>query len=179
MLRVFLECALCEARKLCEPDEEAALSLRDRGACLLACDTCRSSTYWIVPSHERRSHPAHRDTAPGVPSAGGAPRTDPLKHVDRLERRVPLSLPVRVRVWALDGLEEVTTTKNVSRGGLYFETAVGFHIGQKVRVALNYASQSTTVLEQTGHIVRVEALADSRKKGVAVRYEGERNSTSS
>jgi hypothetical protein len=174
MLRMFLECARCETRRLWQPDEEAALSLRDRGACLLACEICHTSTYWLLPSHERRAHPAHRDSDPPVPPPPPAPRTDRTKHVNRVEHRVPLKLPVRVRVWALDGLEEVTTTKNVSRGGLFFETAVGFHVGQEVRVALHYAGKSSTVLEQAGHIVRVETVAGSLRKGVAVRYDNER-----
>jgi hypothetical protein len=170
-----LQCALCETGKLCQPDEEAIRSLRDRGACLLPCDICGSSTYWILSRHERRSHPGQPSgvpaAAPGVPSADSAPRTDPTKHVQR-DHRAPLSLPVRLRVWTLGGLEEITTTKNVSRGGLYFETAVDFRVGQEVRVALNYSGKSAgTVLEQTGHIVRVEPLPGGPKKGVAIRYD--------
>ncbi len=171
MAKWSLQCALCETSKLWQPDEEAVRSLRERGACLFPCDTCHANTYWILSRHERRSPAAHSDSAKDVPSASPAPRTDPIKHVQR-DHRVPLSLPVRVRVWTLGGLEEITTTRNVSRGGLYFETAVPFGIGQAVRVALNYSRKSTgTVLEQTGHIVRVDLLPGSPKKGLAVRYD--------
>ena len=74
----------------------------------------------------------------------------------------------------MDGLEDVTTTTNVSRGGLYFETSVGFHLGQEVRVALNYSGKAAKELEQTGHIVRVEALAGNLRKGIAIKYDNPR-----
>jgi len=167
-----LQCALCETAKLCRPDEEAVRSLRDRGACLLPCDICGSSTYWILSRHERRSQPGQRGAASGPAAAPdpSADRTDPTKHVQR-DHRAPLNLPVRLRVWTLGGLEEITTTKNVSRG-LYFETAKDFRVGQEVRVALNYSGKSAgTVLEQIGHIVRVDPLPAGPKKGVAIRYD--------
>jgi hypothetical protein len=168
MAQVPLECALCRARKTWQLAGEAATELNRRGACLQRCEFCREDTYWILPSHERAVHPAHRADAP--PAA--AQRTGPSPRSKRTEQRAPLRLPVRVRVWTLGGLEDITTTKNVSRGGLYFESAVGFQMGQEVRVALNYSAHSREkTLEQNGRIVRVEPAPPGGKRGIAIKYE--------
>lgn len=176
MASVLLECARCHGRNAWQLEREAQDSLTNHGACLKTCGYCHSQTYWFMPEHDRAFHPAHKDApAQRPPEPPKAPRITADRPVpsDRADHRVPLRLPVRVRVWALNGPEEITTTRNVSRGGLYFESSAAFQVGQEVRVALNYSQKSAaTALEQVGTVVRVEPLPDaSKQRGVAVKYE--------
>jgi len=66
--------------------------------------------------------------------------------------------------------EEVCTTLNVSRSGVYFATTTGHYFpGMNVIVTLNYnSSDDTAQLEYIGDVVRLERLED-HKWGVAVR----------
>jgi hypothetical protein len=80
-----------------------------------------------------------------------------------------LELPLRVRSLQF-GFEEVTTTVNVSRGGVYFLSERAYGIGQQVKVQLNYNSGGTDTLEQSAEVARVQTMPGSFKKGVALKY---------
>jgi hypothetical protein len=65
--------------------------------------------------------------------------------------------------------EEVCTTLNVSRNGLYFATSSGHYFpGMNVIVTLNYRPDDPTQREYIGDIVRLERL-EACKWGVAIR----------
>jgi hypothetical protein len=65
--------------------------------------------------------------------------------------------------------EEVCTTLNVSRTGLYFATSVDHYFpGMNVIVTLNFHSDSPMQQEYIGDVVRLERLEDC-KWGVAIR----------
>ena len=93
----------------------------------------------------------------------------------RLTPRETLSEPVLVR--PCDSLypEEICTTANVSRSGLYFVTsAKHYFVGMNVVVSLNFGPDDPVHREQIGDVVRVEEL-DEDKRGVAVRIVMHRN----
>jgi len=86
--------------------------------------------------------------------------------------RAMLSLPVRIRCFDPTLPEEIGKTVNVSREGLYFETAARHYLEQyfhnwKVRVVRNFQPGDLTNLEETGQIVRIDHLPEG-KLGVAV-----------
>ena len=75
----------------------------------------------------------------------------------RLHKRAYLKLPVRVRGWITDLVVEVTTTDNVARGGLCFETLKDYPLGQTVRIIYPYREDSTEVdQEMPAKIVRID-----------------------
>ena len=87
----------------------------------------------------------------------------------RLTPREPLSEPVLVR--PCDSLypEEICTTANVSRSGLYFVTPTKHYVvGMNVLVTLNFGPDDPKHREQIGDVVRVDEL-DEDKWGVAIR----------
>lgn len=65
--------------------------------------------------------------------------------------------------------EEVCTTLNVSRTGLYFATSMDHYFpGMNVIVTLNFGSDHSMQQEYIGDVIRLERLEDS-KWGVALR----------
>jgi hypothetical protein len=87
----------------------------------------------------------------------------------RLTPREALSEPVLVRPCDPLYPEEVCTTANVSRSGLYFVTPTNHYaVGMNVVVALNFRLDDPIHREQIGDVVRVEELGKD-KWGVAIR----------
>jgi PilZ domain-containing protein len=87
----------------------------------------------------------------------------------RLTPRETLSEPVLIRPCDSSYPEEVCTTANVSRSGLYFvTTAQHYFVGMNVVVTLNFGPEDSCHREQIGDVVRIEEL-DGGKVGVAIR----------
>jgi len=87
----------------------------------------------------------------------------------RLTPRENLSEPVRVRPCDPRYSEEICTTVNVSRNGVYFVTSnEHFCIGMNVFVTLNFGPDDPMHREQIGDVVRMEKL-DQGRWGVAIR----------
>jgi len=87
----------------------------------------------------------------------------------RLTPRENLSEPVRVRPCDSQYPEEICTSTNVSRTGLYLVTsAEHYFIGMNVILTLNFGPDDPMHREQIGDVVRVDKLVDG-KWGVAIR----------
>jgi len=87
----------------------------------------------------------------------------------RLTPRETLSEPVLVRPFDPLFPEEICTTANVSRSGVYFLTPTKhYFVGMNVIVTLNFGQDDPIHREQIGDVVRVEEL-DEDKWGVAIR----------
>lgn len=87
----------------------------------------------------------------------------------RATPRESLSEPVLIRPIDLMYPEEICTTANVSRGGLYFVTPTRhYFVGMNVVVTLNFGPEDPIHREQIGDVVRVERL-ERNKWGVAIR----------
>jgi hypothetical protein len=87
----------------------------------------------------------------------------------RLTPRETLSEPVMVRPCDPLYPEEICTTANVSRSGLYFVTPTNhYYVGMNVLVTLNFGPDDPIHREQIGDVVRIDDL-DEGKKGVAIR----------
>lgn len=95
-----------------------------------------------------------------------------LETAKQERRKAPRAkLPRIIRVRPLDSRlsEEVCTTTNFSKTGLYFETSFGhYYAGMNVSVARNFHADDTAHREETAKITRVEKLEDGRW-GVAIR----------
>ncbi len=91
----------------------------------------------------------------------------------RSRRRALISAPVRVRSIDVTGrnIDEVSTTLDVSRGGVLFVSSLGaFAPGMEVAVTFPYSKSPVAVqAEQMGRIVRVTDTANGRQSvGVAL-----------
>jgi hypothetical protein len=87
----------------------------------------------------------------------------------RQTQREDLSVPVRVCPCDSRCPEEVCTTLNVSRTGLYFATSAGHYFpGMNVIVTLNFRWDDPMQREYIGDVVRLDRLEDG-KWGVAIR----------
>ncbi len=87
----------------------------------------------------------------------------------RRGRRAKISKPVRMRPVDPNYKEEVQTTLNASRSGLYFTTrAEHYYVGMLVRVTFPYAGFDPCQSEYSGEVMRVEQL-EGGGFGIAVR----------
>ncbi len=96
----------------------------------------------------------------------------PLRQSERRNRlRLKFSRPVRVGSEAKYGrVEEVRTTVNVSRDGLFFTTSLKhYHVGMWLMLTFPYEPADPIKKEQVGKVVRLEHLEDGRV-GVAVEF---------
>ena len=107
---------------------------------------------------------SHANVPPNAhtkPPAGGLPRGE-----RRSRRRALISAPVRVRsVDVTDGgPDEISTTLDVSRGGVLFATkACNFEVAMVVAVTFPYSTSPVAVqAEQLGRVARVTKMADGR-----------------
>lgn len=88
----------------------------------------------------------------------------------RHSQRARISKPVRVRPSDATCQEEVQTTLNASRDGLYFTTsAKHYFVGMRVRVIFPYAPADLCNSEYFAEIVRMERVAVDRL-GIGVRF---------
>jgi hypothetical protein len=87
----------------------------------------------------------------------------------RLTPRESLSEPVRIRPCDPQFPEEICTTLNVSRNGLYFVTSSEYYcVGMNVIVSLNFGPDDPMHRDQIGDVVRMERVSGN-KWGVAIR----------
>jgi hypothetical protein len=87
----------------------------------------------------------------------------------RANRRVRISRTILARPADPKYQEEVQTTLNSSRDGLYFETqAKHYRLGMHLDVTLGYAANDPCNTRSVGKVVRVDRLEDGRL-GIAVR----------
>ncbi len=121
------------------------------------------------PSRDEYASLAHASPISAKRGAGPDRRTTP----QRSSKRLPLKLPVRVRV--LDnarGFFEVTETRDVSRGGILFHSRKFYYAGDPVMIALNYvAGVAGSDLEQGGKVVRVVPVDGTTSSGVAIQLK--------
>jgi len=88
----------------------------------------------------------------------------------RAQRRVALQVPVRLRVNSpASQFEEETRTVNVCRNGIYIQSERPYSKGAPLLVAMNYSPrQPDMTSEQSATVVRVDTLAGTAARGVAI-----------
>ena len=120
--------------------------------------------------------------AAGSAAAAGSPQGPQRPAVDsastrgerRCRRRALISAPVRVRTIDVTdcGPDEVSTTLDVSRGGVLFATnCAAFEVAMIVAVTFPYSKSPVAVqAEQVGRVARVTKMSDGRYS-VAVMFK--------
>jgi CheY-like chemotaxis protein len=118
------------------------------------------------------NHGGHNGGAHGHDGHGNGGRDQSQER--RRRRRALISAPVRVRSLNIteEGPSEVTTTIDVSRGGIFFVSELAsYEKHMEVAVVFPFSGIPGDVhSEQMGHIVRVVEYEDGRR-GIAVSFE--------
>ena len=111
---------------------------------------------------KRRNHEENPEAASGGEVLSSANLVE-----RRRRRRALISAPVRIRSTELTGcgLDEISTTINVSRVGIMFISAYpGYARGMDVRVTFPYSPAPTALhAEQEGRVARVFEMPDGRR----------------
>jgi hypothetical protein len=142
--RAVLECVGCHTREVAYLDEFEIEVLEANNSITRYCMRCTESTLWKKASGEAQEAAVAK---PAVVSAGQEKRREP-----RCELRVQAC--IRCEEFA----EEVVWTRNVSRGGLCFESRRDYRVNWKVEVSIPY-SQGGGNIFRPGRIARVQRLS--------------------
>ncbi|MBI2815908.1 MAG: PilZ domain-containing protein [Acidobacteria bacterium] len=112
----------------------------------------------------------YRKAAAGIVLADRRTGADRRQSFQRGHDRVPLRLPIRVRVNSRGAyFEEQNTTLNVSRHGVYFRSRLPYEKGLLAYLILNYSSQNPTAnIEQPATVMRVEPPGGDGTRGIGV-----------
>jgi len=93
------------------------------------------------------------------------------KQEHRASRRVKISRPLLARPSDPKYKEEVQTSLNTSRDGLYFRTRANhYYVGMRVSVILGYAPTDRCNSTSYGEVVRIDRLKDG-SFGIAVQIQ--------
>lgn len=182
----MLDCVLCRSRNLVVVDVSQMEQLQSTGATQLLCDVCNRVTAWVLADCSRRTGGERREKSGPAPAIAALACPPPPQLTDenrrsgverrqasqRRSERVRLSLPIRIRVSTINlEINEVTTTINVSRGGVYFQSNKPYTKNLQVRATLNYNPKNEGAgIEQLAIVVRVDTDPKTAMKGVALKY---------
>ena len=94
----------------------------------------------------------------------------------RVTRRLPLNVPLRVRVWKSAVPEQKVECLNISERGVYFASGSRFREGEQLELILKMPEEIVGSAKSSwrclGRVVRTSALdSSSWALGVAVRFE--------
>lgn len=125
MIDVLLECSRCHARELAELTLGEYQRMTTESILSRPCGSCLTSTEWTfgVVAAERGPTKASRCGA-------GAPARQFVEK--RKASRVPVKLPVRIR------LEEIGRTENLSTCGVCFSSTLVLKVGDRIRLTVGY-----------------------------------------
>lgn len=115
----------------------------------------------------------YRKAAAGIVLSDRRTGVDRRQNFQRGHDRVPLRLPLRVRVnFKTAYFEEQNTTLNVSRHGVYFRSRLPYEKGFPAFVVLNYSPQNPSAnIEQPATVMRVESLIADGTRGIGLLIE--------
>ena len=130
------------------------------------------SSEFAVPENHQPTPPIDvpgaqpEDPKAAKPASAGRSASDARTNDRRSRRRALISAPVRVRSVdvTFGGPDEISTTLDVSRGGVLFASKTdAFKSGMPVQVTFPYTrSQGAAQAEQSGRVVRATKMPDGR-----------------
>lgn len=157
---VELECVSCHAQRSVELSPRQFKLLSESWKIERECDACRETTEWTFAQAKVGAEEQVdfwdwlATTGEYFEPAGAAPQ-----HERRKERRVDLSVPLRIS--SREGEEEDVVSENISSSGFCFASSRTYGVGQTVQVTIRPAGEAVP-LTQTATIVRASAAADGK-----------------
>jgi len=158
--RTVMECMACHKRELAYLDEYELEVLEANRSLSRFCSRCSDTTVWKKSFGEA---PEAEAPSPPLP-----PPTQEKRHDPRHELRVQ----VCIRSPQLG--EEIVTTRNVSRGGVGFESPKQYAVGSLVEVAVPY-SQGGGNIFVPGKVAHSRSLPSGQGNMYGVAYTRGRN----
>lgn len=160
----LIECRRCHTVKLSRLSMVEHEVLGTSGLLVKECEACGRSTSW---SYKEPSVPvAGDDSRAPLPAPDLIP--EPTGANRRTHNRVALQLPVRVR--SFYGVEEVTRTENVSRGGVCFVTDRNYEVGEVLLITCPFEKGGHNI-EMRGLVVRRREMQGTGRKIYGISYE--------
>lgn len=148
LIDALLECGGCGFREMAQLTFNQFRILGERSVLERKCMRCGQLTEWgygyVEEEEAPPAGPKLSSNTPPLP--GGIER--------RKSRRVPVKLPVRVRLD--DGQEDVARTENLSKTGVRFISNLKMNVGDMIHLTVGYA--------EPGGGIEVEAQVVSRQE---------------
>jgi hypothetical protein len=125
VIDILLECSVCHARELAQLTLEDYQTVTTQPSLPRRCDACAATTAWKLGYVQGGgAQTAGPPVARGPRASAGVER--------RRAKRVPVKLPVRVR------LEEIGNTENLSTSGVCFSSSLLMKIGDRVLLTIGF-----------------------------------------
>lgn len=139
--RALLECKACGTRRVVHLDP-AELALYSASPQLsLNCENCKKSTTWLESRQETTKQP---DLGAADPvRLAVAPMPAPVGDNRRRHRRVTADIPVCIRQVGSD--DDVSTTFDISQGGMGLMSSRNYRVGSYIKVAVPYSPTAVNV----------------------------------
>jgi PilZ domain-containing protein len=132
---VLLECRACHKQELKMVSQMEVDALNSTGILAFPCDNCKKLTYWNYADPARR--PAVLPPADLV-SPPDAPKDE--KGIEkRIAKRMGMKMAILVR--NAKGVEEITKTEDVSKGGVAVALSMDLAVGDLVTIVCPYSGQ--------------------------------------
>ena len=125
---------------------------------------------WVIPEglqYVTGKSAADRAAEKDVPMPTEPGKEEPVGE-RRVHKRAYLKLPIRVRGWAGEQVEEVVKTDNVARGGVCFLSEKDYAVGLKIQVIYPYWGDAAGNKEYPAEVVRVTDHEEG--KAVAIKF---------
>jgi PilZ domain-containing protein len=169
---VWIECGRCHERVLTMVVEAEEEFLREGFQISRPCDQCKATTKWELLFDANQ--PAFDPEALGFVAVAIEEEKIPwnkLHEDQRIKGRARIKLPIKV-IRRISGapIEDISETKNVSRGGAYFLSNQNYEAGELVEVVLPY-NEGEAGIPVKARVIRQEEIPGSFYKGIAIRLE--------
>lgn len=161
----LLECRVCRQHDTHILTPMEAEAINSTGLLALACNKCNKLTYWNYadPSLRPASIPPADLVAPQVPD----------KPVEKkgIEKRKAKRLGMKLKILVRNskGLEEVTTTEDLSKGGVAVGLAMDLEVGEQVTIICPYSGQANEP-SQRAEVRRRAAFAFNERRHYGFLY---------
>ncbi len=160
---IELECKRCHERAFTPLPEAENEAVGDGFMVARPCDTCKSTTYWLVVVEAPTS--AEPATASSSASAEEMPWSPDDK---RAKGRAPIKMLIQVIRQKYEArITDLSETLNVSRTGVYFLSHKEYEVGEWVEIIVPYHPDSVAI-PVPARVVRKDHRNDTYKKGIAL-----------
>jgi hypothetical protein len=154
--RALLGCQVCGSRRIVHLDADELGDYNASRQISLHCDTCGKSTTWLESGQETAKQPE----VPAPNPARLEVAVPPAIENRRKYRRVAAVIPVCIRKAGAD--DDVSTSLDISRGGMRLTSSRYYSVGTYIKVAVPYSSTAVNVFVDA----RVVHVSQASPEGV-------------
>lgn len=160
---VLLECRACHKHDLKMVSQMEVDALNSTGILAYPCDNCKKLTYWNYADPSRR---------PAVlPPADLVAPPDAPKEEKGIEKRTAkrMGMKMAILVRNAKGVEEITKTEDVSKGGVAVALSMDLAVGDLVTIVCPYSAQGPR-FDQKADVRRRASFTFNDRRVYGFRY---------